>query len=95
MEQYDTDGMLKPEFGRTSAIPRPEGWMENPYIGPRGEDCHTIESLRAAQEDYARTFLVFIEPKSHNEPTPVGKNPNKPTIKKVDHTPIKVMDDLS
>ena len=41
---------------------RPKDYMENPYIGPQGETCHTVEALQDAQENYNRTFLTFIGP---------------------------------
>jgi hypothetical protein len=52
MNQYDTNGILKPEFVRTGRIPRPEGWMENPYIGKDGQDYHSVEALIQANADY-------------------------------------------
>jgi len=87
---------------------KPKNNMENPYIGPQGETCHTVESLQAAQEDYKRTFLTFIGPQGETCRThevldaaraEYNRRFNRPIEiqvinRTIDLTPIKVMDDL-
>tara|TARA_Y100000310_G_C20599692_1_gene772356 strand:+ start:29 stop:313 length:285 start_codon:yes stop_codon:yes gene_type:complete len=72
-------------------------YMENPYKGPQGEICHTIEALQAAQEDYARTFLAFIGPQGETCRTSGELEAARQRFKdqslklitpRVDHTPI-------
>lgn len=35
-------------------VPRPNDWMENPYIGEDGKSYHTLEAFRQANQDYFR-----------------------------------------
>ncbi|MBI2629116.1 hypothetical protein HYW74_03465 [Candidatus Pacearchaeota archaeon] len=37
-------------------IPRPEGYMENPYKGDDGRDYHNPEDLARANEEYRRFY---------------------------------------
>jgi hypothetical protein len=87
---------------------RPKNYMENPYIGPQGETCHTLEVLRAAEADYKRNFLTFIGPqgetcRTHEALDAARAEYNRrfnqpidiPVVNlKIDLTQIKVMDDL-
>lgn len=36
---------------------RPEGWMENPYIGKDGKDYHSFEALKRANEEWTRQMF--------------------------------------
>ena len=49
---YDALGILKPKFGTQRRIPRPDGWMKNPYIGNDGRDYHGVEALRQANAEH-------------------------------------------
>ena len=48
---------------------RPKDYMEYSFIGPRGETCHTVEALRAAEADYKRKVLDFIGPQGETSRT--------------------------
>lgn len=43
-------------------IPRPSGFMENPYIGRDGRDYHSVKALGVANADYVRRTYVKIQP---------------------------------
>ena len=40
-----------------SKIPRPEGFVENPYIGKDGKDYHSIAALSQADTEYYRQMF--------------------------------------
>ena len=40
------------EFSIARGIPRPEGYMENPFIGKDGRDYHSAEALFQANKNW-------------------------------------------
>jgi len=52
MTEYDANGMLRPEFVKSRRVPRPDRWMENPYIGKDGRDYHSFEALQQANAEH-------------------------------------------
>jgi hypothetical protein len=39
-------------YRENKGIPRPTGFMENPFIGKDGRDYHSYEALKEANEAY-------------------------------------------
>ena len=50
-------------YRESKEIPRPEGWMENPFIGKDGRDYHSVEALETANREYAERMFRIIPKK--------------------------------